>query len=58
MSMLTFYINRAGDNLSARQRRVLERAKTELRREFGRGETPLAQPRPARKRASKSARRS
>lgn len=36
MSMLTFYINRAGDNLSASQRRVLERAKTELRREFGR----------------------
>jgi len=36
MSMLTFYINRAGDNLSGAQRRVLERAKTELRREFGR----------------------
>ena len=26
MSMLTFYINRAGHNLSARQKRVLERA--------------------------------
>ena len=36
MSMLTFYINRAGGNLSERQRRVLERAKHELRREFGR----------------------
>ena len=36
MSMLTFYINRAGHNLDASQRRVLERAKTELRREFGR----------------------
>jgi uncharacterized protein DUF3175 len=35
MSMLTFYINRAGDNLGARQRRVLERAKDELRRVFG-----------------------
>jgi hypothetical protein len=36
MSMLTFYVNRAGDNLSAAQRRVLERAKDELRHEFGR----------------------
>jgi hypothetical protein len=36
MSMLTFYINRAGDNLSAAERRTLEAAKDELRREFGR----------------------
>ena len=36
MSMLTFYINRAGKNMSASQKRVLERAKDELRREFGR----------------------
>lgn len=36
MSMLTFYINRAGKGLSARQRRVLERAKDELRKVFGR----------------------
>ena len=36
MSMLTFYINRAGKNLDERQRRVLERAKDELRKEFGR----------------------
>jgi len=36
MSMLTFYINRAGTNLGARQRRVLEQAKVELRREFKR----------------------
>jgi hypothetical protein len=35
MSMLTFYINRAGDNLGAGQRRVLERAKGELRAAFG-----------------------
>ena len=35
MSMLTFYINRAGDNLGTRQRRVLERAKNELRKAFG-----------------------
>lgn len=38
MSMLTFYINRAGDNLSKRQRNVLEKAKPELRRLFGREE--------------------
>jgi hypothetical protein len=36
MSMLTFYINRAGDNLGAGQRRVLERAKQELRHSYGR----------------------
>ena len=38
MSMLTFYINRAGDNLSGSQRRVLDRAKLELRKQFGREE--------------------
>lgn len=31
MSMLNFYVNRAGRKLPARQRRVLERAKDELR---------------------------
>ena len=36
MSMLSFYINRAGKNLSASQKRVLEVAKIELRRQFGR----------------------
>jgi hypothetical protein len=36
MSMLNFYINRAGKNLSATQKRVLERAKDELRKQFGR----------------------
>ena len=36
LSMLTFYINRAGKNLPAARRRVLERAKTELRKQFGR----------------------
>lgn len=36
MSMLTFYINRAGKNLSASQKRVLQAAKTELRRLFDR----------------------
>ena len=36
MSMLVFYINRAGKNLPARQKRILEQAKEELRRQFGR----------------------
>jgi len=36
MSILTFYINRAGKNLSDERKRVLERAKNELRKEFGR----------------------
>jgi hypothetical protein len=36
MSMLTFYINRAGKNLSVRRRKTLEAAKTELRHAFGR----------------------
>ncbi len=34
MSMLTFYINRAGKGLPAARRRVLERAKGELRKAF------------------------
>ncbi|PWJ84539.1 uncharacterized protein DUF3175 [Pseudaminobacter salicylatoxidans] len=36
MSMLTFYINRAGKNLPADRKKVLEDAKDELRRVFGR----------------------
>jgi hypothetical protein len=36
MSMLTFYINRAGHTLSDERRAVLERAKDELRKVFGR----------------------
>lgn len=35
MSMLVFYINRAGKNLDAEQREVLEQAKEELRRLAG-----------------------
>jgi len=34
--MLTFYINRAGKNLSASRKNTLMRAKEELRRQFGR----------------------
>jgi hypothetical protein len=36
MSMLTFYINRAGKNLTTSRRRQLESAKGELRKAFGR----------------------
>lgn len=36
MSMLTFYINRAGTQLSAEQRARLEQAKDELRELYGR----------------------
>jgi Protein of unknown function (DUF3175) len=47
MSMLTFYLNRAGKNLPQRRRQVLERTKVELRKAFGR------QPRKATKTASR-----
>jgi hypothetical protein len=42
MSMLTFYLNRGGKNLPAREKRTLMRAKDELRRLYHRpirGET-------------------
>lgn len=36
MSMLNFYINRAGKNLKPERKKILEQAKVELRRLFGR----------------------
>lgn len=36
MSMLVFYINRAGSRLDDEQKQVLEQAKIELRRLYGR----------------------
>jgi hypothetical protein len=36
LSMLTFYVNRAGKTLPKTQRERLERAKVELKRQFGR----------------------
>jgi len=36
MSMLTFFINRAGRNLPKRRRATLDDAKGELRKQFGR----------------------
>lgn len=38
MSMLNFYINRAGRDLPARRKHVLELAKSELRKAFGKEE--------------------
>ena len=39
MSMLNFYINRAGRGLPAKQKRVLNQTKAELRKAFGRFES-------------------
>ncbi|GMQ87885.1 MAG: DUF3175 domain-containing protein [Gammaproteobacteria bacterium] len=36
MSMLVFYINRAGKHLDPQQKAILEAAKTELRKLYGR----------------------
>ncbi|MFA1626255.1 DUF3175 domain-containing protein [Rhizobium mongolense] len=35
MSMLSFYINRAGDQLTKKKKNTLEQAKDELRKDFG-----------------------
>ena len=43
MSMLNFEINRGGRNLSAGRRRVLNDAKSELRKAFGRRPEPAHQ---------------
>lgn len=37
MSMLNFYINRAGKNLGEKQKNNLELARSELRKQFNRG---------------------
>lgn len=42
MSMLTFYMNRGGRNLSAGEKDTLMRAKDELRKLYGRSERPPA----------------
>ncbi len=36
MSILNFYLNRAGKNLSSGQKKILEKAKDELRKLYGR----------------------
>lgn len=48
MSMLTFYLNRAGRGLDADQRRVLERARDELRALHARGPSQDRPPSPDR----------
>lgn len=35
MNMLTFYINRAGRGLTPKSKNILEKAKTELKKAFG-----------------------
>jgi hypothetical protein len=53
MSMLTFYINRAGTQLDTKQRRRLESAKDELRALYGRSRrADLKKSRESRKRRS------
>ena len=52
MSMLNFYINRAGKNLPAAQKRVLDTAKEELRHLFGRSSAKGSRPRASRKRTA------
>lgn len=42
LSMLTFYVNRAGRGLSAARRRTLDRAESELRAVFGKGASSSA----------------
>ena len=37
MSMLNFYMNRAGRNLSAGRKKILDQAKVELRKLYGKG---------------------
>ena len=45
MSMLTFYINRAGKDLPASRRKVLNRAKDELRALYGKKKAPASKSR-------------
>jgi hypothetical protein len=57
MSMLTFYINRAGSQLPAAQRACLEAAKDELRQLYGRARhgEPALEPAPENKRGAAGA---
>ena len=52
MSMLNFFINRAGRNLPKTRRKVLEEAKEELRHEFHRDEPKPTRRAPAKSKAS------
>lgn len=52
MSMLTFYINRGGKNLTAKHRKVLEDAKDVLREKFGPDSKPASNGKSAGKKCS------
>jgi hypothetical protein len=54
MSMLNFFINRAGRNLPEERLRTLERAKNELRALYGREKKPLGPKAPAKRRARRA----
>ncbi len=51
LSMLTFYINRAGNTLSGKRKRLLERAKGELKSLFGKNSARKKSSRKSAKRA-------
>jgi hypothetical protein len=57
MSMLTFYVNRAGKNMPAKRKRTLERAKLELRELYGKP-APARKKKTARKKSVKRKKRS
>ncbi|HEV2641104.1 MAG TPA: DUF3175 domain-containing protein [Candidatus Elarobacter sp.] len=57
MSMLTFYINRAGKNLPAARRKILEDAKAVLREEFGPPSATGTRKKPAAKKTPAGARK-
>ena len=52
MSMLVFYVNRAGSQLPAAQRKRLEQAKDELRELFGRPRQQASKEKPPRSRST------
>jgi len=58
LSMITFYVNRAGANLPESRKRALERAKDELRKLYGRPPRKQTAVRRTSHRASTGARRS
>lgn len=55
MSMLNFYLNRAGKNLNAGQKKTLGEAKEELRRYFGREQSAEGSRQKAERRKQKAA---
>jgi hypothetical protein len=56
LSMLTFYINRAGKNLPPSRRKILDRAKEEVRAKFGKPSRPPVSARSSARKKTASAR--